>query len=103
VIARVDPSTANRPSLNLQMRRVPARRVDRRFGRTAALLAGGASGLLLLASRRTRGYAAAGALVLLAGALAAATVTERRRRAREAELDRRIAESFPASDPGARP
>jgi hypothetical protein len=92
--------------LNLRVRRAQFARVDRNAGKqTAQLLCLLGSSLLLLALVKRRGRFAVPAAVSLAtgslAALAATIVGRRRHCAREAVIDERIEQSFPASDPPA--
>jgi hypothetical protein len=92
--------------LNLRVRRAQFVKVDRTPGRQTVQLWGllGSSLLLLVLSKRRGRFAVPAAVSLATGslaALAAAIVGRRRHRAREAVIDERIEQSFPASDPPA--
>ena len=92
--------------LNLKVRRVEFAAVDRRRSQervqTLALIV---SAVLLLAASKRRGrYVIPAAAALATGSLAAlasAIITRRRQSARDAQIDERIEQSFPASDPPA--
>jgi hypothetical protein len=90
--------------LNLKVRRAESATVDRTPSRqTVQALGLIVSGVLLLAASRRRGRFVIPAAAALAGgslaALASAILSNRRRAAREAIIDERIRQSFPASDP----
>jgi hypothetical protein len=90
--------------LNLRVRRAQFVRVDRAPARhTAQLLGLLVSTLALLAVSKRQGRFVVPAAVSLATgslvALAATIVARRRHCAREAVIDERIEQSFPASDP----
>jgi hypothetical protein len=92
--------------LNLRVRRAQSVRVNRIRGRSTAQLVGLlVSSLVLIAISKRRGRFAVPAAVSLAtgslAALAATIVARRRHCAREAVIDERIEQSFPASDPPA--
>jgi hypothetical protein len=90
--------------LNLRVRRAEFVRVDRAPGKQTVQLVGLLlSSLVLMAISRRRGRFAVPAAVSLAtgslAALAATIVARRRHCVREAVIDERIEQSFPASDP----
>ena len=90
--------------LNLTVRRAHFARTNRTPSRqTMGLLGLIVPGVLLLAALRPRGrFAVPAAAALAAGSMAALAtmiVGRRRRSAREAVIDARIEQSFPASDP----
>jgi hypothetical protein len=90
--------------LNLKVHRVDFARIERGPSRqTIEALGLIVSGVLLLAASRRRGrYVIPAAAALATGSLAAlvtALIARRRRGAREARIDERIEQSFPASDP----
>ena len=90
--------------LNLKVRRVEFATVDRTPSRqTIQALGLIVSGVLLFAASRRRGRYVMPAAAALAGgslaALASALISNRRRASREAVIDERIRQSFPASDP----
>jgi hypothetical protein len=90
--------------LNLRVRRTQVVRVDRTRTRPTAQLVGLlVSSLVLLAISKKRGRFVVPAAVSLAtgslAAMAATMVARRRHCAREAVIDERIEQSFPASDP----
>ena len=92
--------------LNLKVHRAEFGTIDRRPSRqTMEALGLIVSGVLLLAASKRRGrYVIPAAAALATGSLAAlasALVARRRRGAREAQIDERIEQSFPASDPAA--
>jgi hypothetical protein len=93
--------------LNLRVFRAPVAKAEPRGPRQAIQLLGlVTSGVLLLAASRRRGRFVIPAAAALAtgsiAALATIIVARRRRTAREARIDERIEQSFPASDPPAR-
>jgi drug/metabolite transporter (DMT)-like permease len=94
----------NEVPLNLKVHRAEFARIERRPSRqkmqALGLLVSGV--LLLVASRRRGRYVVPAAAALATGSLAAlatALLANRRRGAREARIDERIEQSFPASDP----
>ena len=98
--------TEDEVPLNLKVRRAEFSLADRRRSHeTVEALALIVSGLLLLAASKRRGrYVVPAAAALASGSLAAlasAIISRRRRAAREARIDERIEQSFPASDPAA--
>ena len=90
--------------LNLKVHRAEFATIDRRPSRqTLEALGLIVSGILLLAASKRRGrYVIPAAAALATGSLAAlasALIARRRRSVREAQIDERIEQSFPASDP----
>jgi hypothetical protein len=91
--------------LNLRVLRTPVAKGTRTpSSHTIQLLGLFSSGVLLLAASKRRGrFVIPAAAALASGSIAAlaAIVARRRRCAREAKIDERIEQSFPASDPPA--
>ena len=99
-------SAEDRVPLNLKVRRGEFATVDHRPSRqTIEALGLIVSGVLLLAASKRRGrYMVPTAAALATGSLAALTtaiIRRRRQSAREARIDERVEQSFPASDPPA--
>jgi hypothetical protein len=89
--------------LNLRLQRAPFTKVDRTPSKqTLGLLGLIVSGiLLLLASKRRGRYVIPAAASLASGSLAALAtlvISRRRHAARDAAIDERVKQSFPASD-----
>ena len=89
--------------LNLRLHRGPSVKPKRTLSTQSFQLLGliGSGVLLLLASKRRGRYVVPAAASLATGslaALAAAIVSRRRYAAREAAIDERVMQSFPASD-----
>jgi hypothetical protein len=97
------PIEVEEASLNLQVRRAPFARVNRTRSRQALHWLGWLlpSALLVAASRQRGRFAVPAATALVTGSLAAAAavIVHRRRCAREAQIDERLEQTFPASDP----
>ena len=98
-------ASEGRVPLNLTVHRAEFATITRRPSRQQTMEALGLiiSGVLLLAASRRRGrYVIPAAAALATGSLAAlasALIARRRRGVREAQIDDRIEQSFPASDP----
>jgi hypothetical protein len=89
--------------LNLRLHRAPSVNVNRTPSKQTIQLLGliVAGVLLLLASKRRGRYVTPAAASLATGSLAAlatAIISRRRHAAREAVIDERVEQSFPASD-----